>query len=189
MLAVPIDVALLDDDFSVVRTNLVSIVEEILEERPELRTLLAPDDGAHEEARTLRNTCQQVLETLEASEAIPENVLLQASNKLMNLFELAIPRESQGKLVFVARTLHAAYQRASAECRMRERQADAYRDRNLELTKEIARLRREALDATAARRKDAERIRRLVKLNSAAAEAGRILETQADALRRKKRGC
>ena len=41
MLAVPIDVALLDDDYSVVRTNLVAIVEEILVERPELRSLLA----------------------------------------------------------------------------------------------------------------------------------------------------
>ena len=58
MLAVPIDVALLDDDYSVVRTNLVAIVEEILVERPELRSLLAPDDGAHEEARTLRDPLQ-----------------------------------------------------------------------------------------------------------------------------------
>ena len=51
-----------NDDFATARDRLIFEVDRILEERPELRPQLTPDDGTHAEARQLRVTCQAVLD-------------------------------------------------------------------------------------------------------------------------------
>jgi hypothetical protein len=175
-----------DEPYESVERSLLVALDQLVEERPEM-IVLAPDDGSHEEAKQLRATCQGVLDLLsEVSDALPEKTFVDASDMLMKLFSFAAPREAHGRTVFVARALHDAYQRLSDEHRVCGTRLRASQHQELEMRKEIAQLRQEVRDHEAARVKDQERIKRLVKLNSAAAEAGRILETQADALRRKK---
>jgi len=177
-----------NDDFATARDRLIFEVDRILEERPELRPQLTPDDGTHAEARQLRVTCQAVLDLLsEVSDCIPEQTYVQASDMLMKLFSLASPRESQSKLIFVGHTLFAAFQQQAIDADIQRMRVTVLKDREVELRKEIAKLRREALETHTARAKDAQRVKRLVKLNVQAAEAHVRLEAQADALRRHKK--
>ena len=177
-----------DEPYESVERSLMVALDQLLEERPEMRFVLAPDDGSHEEAKQLRATCQGVLDLLsEVSDALPEKTFVDASDMLMKLFSFATPREAHGRTVFVARVLYDAYQRLSDEYRARSTRLRASQQQELEMRKEIARLRQEVRDHEAARVKDQERIKRLVKLNETGAEARVFLEMQADALRRKKR--
>lgn len=177
-----------DEPYESVERSLTVALDQLLEERPEMRFVLAPDDGSHEEAKQLRATCQGVLDLLsEVSDALPEKTFVDASNMLMKLFSFATPREAHGRTVFVARALYDAYQRLSDEYRTRSTRLRAFERQELEMRKEIAQLRQEVRDHEAARVKDQERIKRLVKLNETGAEARVFLEMQADALRRKKR--
>ncbi len=180
----PIDPQL---DFQEVVASLVSTAEGVIAEHPELRNALTPDDGAYEEAIRVRAACQRVLRLFEdASEKLPEQAVISASEELKTLFLSSKSREAPGKLVFAARTLHSAYQnRANA--------ADNLQWRVAQLQSECEKLRgaRDA-DATLLQRlleekkRDQRRIRQLVKLGEQQTESRRFVELQAEALRRKR---
>ena len=181
----PIDASM---EYDEVVDVVLAQVDSKLAERPELRDVLLPEQGAREQDAEMRAACQNVLQLFDdAGDRLPEKYFFQASELLKRLFLYAEPRESLARIKFVARALHAVFQATSNMSAEMARQISALKAKETAHELEAQKLRNLVSQLRSAREKDAQRIQRLVRLGEQAAESRVFLEMQCDALRRKRK--
>ena len=181
----PIDASM---EYDEVVDVVLAQVDSKLAERPELRDVLLPEQGARQQDAEMRAACQNVLQLFDdASDRLPEKYFLGASELLKRLFLYAEPRESLARIKFVARALHAVFQATSNMSAEMAREISALKAKETAHELEAQKLRNLVAQLRSAREKDAQRIQRLVRLGEQAAESRVFLEMQCDALRRKRK--
>lgn len=181
----PIDASM---EYDEVVDVILAQVDSKVAERPELRDVLLPEQGARQQEAEMRAACQHVLQLFDdASDRLPEKYFLRASELLKRLFLYAEPRESLARIKFVARALHAVFQATSNMSAEMAREISALKAKETAHELEAQKLRNLVSQLRSAREKDAQRIQRLVRLGEQAAESRVFLEMQCDALRRKRK--
>ena len=181
----PIDASM---EYDEVVDVVLAQVDSKLAERPELRDVLLPEQGARQQDAEMRGACQNVLQLFDdAGDRLPEKYFLEASELLKRLFLYAEPRESLARIKFVARALHAVFQATSNMSAEMAREISALKAKETAHELEAQKLRNLVSQLRSAREKDAQRIQRLVRLGEQAAESRVFLEMQCDALRRKRK--
>jgi len=181
----PIDASM---EYDEVVDAILAQVDSKVAERPELRDVLLPEQGARQQEAEMRAACQNVLQLFDdAGDRLPEKYFLEASELLKRLFLYAEPRESLARIKFVARALHAVFQATSNMSAEMAREISALKAKETAHELEAQKLRNLVSQLRSAREKDAQRIQRLVRLGEQAAESRVFLEMQCDALRRKRK--
>lgn len=181
----PIDASM---EYDEVVDVILAQVDSKVAERPELRDVLLPEQGARQQEAEMRAACQNVLQLFDdAGDRLPEKYFLESSELLKRLFLYAEPRESLARIKFVARALHAVFQATSNMSAEMAREISALKAKETAHELEAQKLRNLVSQLRSAREKDAQRIQRLVRLGEQAAESRVFLEMQCDALRRKRK--